>query len=47
MRAWLVSQDSLAQKAAGVIHSDLEKGFIAAEIVDFNDLQKLKILVSS
>lgn len=36
-QAWTVSKGSPAQKAAGVIHSDMEKGFIRAEVVNFND----------
>lgn len=35
VRAWTIKQGSLAPVAAGVIHSDFEKGFIAADIVDF------------
>jgi GTP-binding protein YchF len=38
VRAWTVNQGSTAKQAAGVIHQDFEKGFIAAEIVDYNDL---------
>ncbi len=36
-RAWTIRKGTTAQKAAGVIHSDLEKGFIRAEVVHFND----------
>lgn len=38
VRAWTIPQDSTAPQAAGVIHTDFEKGFIAAQIVDYNDL---------
>lgn len=38
VRAWTIKQGSTAPQAAGVIHGDFEKGFIAAEIVDYNDL---------
>lgn len=38
VRAWTVKKGSTAPQAAGVIHGDFEKGFIAAEIVDYNDL---------
>ncbi len=38
VRAWTIAQGSTAPQAAGVIHGDFEKGFIAAEIVDYNDL---------
>ena len=37
-RAWTVKYNTKAQKAAGVIHSDLEKGFIRAETVHYTDL---------
>lgn len=38
VRAWTIRQGSTAPQAAGVIHTDFEKGFIAAQIVDFDDL---------
>jgi GTP-binding protein YchF len=38
VRAWTIHQDDTAPQAAGVIHGDFEKGFIAAQIVDYNDL---------
>ncbi len=38
VRAWTIPQGSTAPQAAGVIHTDFEKGFIAAAIVDFDDL---------
>lgn len=37
-RAWTIRQGDTAPKAAGVIHTDFEKGFIKAEIVSFDDL---------
>ncbi|HNM85896.1 MAG TPA: redox-regulated ATPase YchF [Mycobacterium sp.] len=37
-RAWTIHQGDTAPRAAGVIHSDFEKGFIKAEIVSFDDL---------
>ncbi|MGY0501406.1 redox-regulated ATPase YchF [Nocardia sp. FBN12] len=37
-RAWTIHQGDTAPKAAGVIHTDFERGFIKAEIVAFNDL---------
>lgn len=37
VRAWTVKLGSLAPIAAGVIHTDFERGFIAADIVSFND----------
>ncbi len=38
VRAWTIPQGATAPQAAGVIHGDFEKGFIAAQVVDFNDL---------
>ena len=38
VRAWTIKKGSTAPQAAGVIHGDFEKGFIAAQIVDYNDL---------
>jgi GTP-binding protein YchF len=37
-RAWVIHQGDTAPRAAGVIHSDFEKGFIKAEVVSFDDL---------
>jgi ribosome-binding ATPase len=37
-RAWVIRQGDTAPKAAGVIHTDFEKGFIKAEIVSYDDL---------
>jgi GTP-binding protein YchF len=38
VRAWTVAQGATAPQAAGVIHGDFEKGFIAAQIVGYHDL---------
>jgi hypothetical protein len=38
VRAWTVKKGATAPQAAGVIHTDFERGFIAAEVVDYNDL---------
>ena len=38
VRAWTISQGTRAQTAAGTIHSDIERGFIRAEIVSYNEL---------
>ena len=38
VRAWTISKGALAPKAAGVIHSDFEKGFIRAEVYSCTDL---------
>lgn len=37
-RAWTIKQGSTAPQAAGVIHSDFERGFIKAEIVSYDEL---------
>lgn len=41
VHAWTVRKGSLAPEAAGVIHTDFEKGFIRAEIMKFSDLDRL------
>jgi len=38
VRAWTIHKGDTAPQAAGVIHTDFEKGFIAAAIVDYDDL---------
>ena len=38
VRAWTIPQGTRAQTAAGTIHSDIERGFIRAEIVSFEEL---------
>jgi len=38
VRAWTVKKGATAPQAAGVIHTDFERGFIAAQVVDFDDL---------
>lgn len=38
VRAWTIRRGTNAQRAAGAIHSDLEKGFIRAEVVSYDDL---------
>ena len=40
-RAWTVEKGSTAPEAAGKIHSDMQKGFIRAEIVSFEDLKRV------
>lgn len=40
-RAWTIKRGMLAPQAAGVIHSDLERGFIRAEVIKYNDLVQL------
>jgi len=41
VRAWTNRQGALATQAAGVIHSDIERGFIRAEVMKYHDLIKL------
>jgi GTP-binding protein YchF len=38
VRAWTIPRGATAPQAAGVIHGDFEKGFIAAQVVDYSDL---------
>jgi GTP-binding protein YchF len=38
VRAWTIPRDTTAQQAAGVIHSDFERGFIKAEVVSYDDM---------
>lgn len=40
-RAWTIRVGSTAPQAAGVIHSDFEKGFIRAEVMSYDDLTRL------
>jgi GTP-binding protein YchF len=42
VRAWTVPIGTKAPQAAGVIHSDFEKGFIRAEVIKFNDYMQYK-----
>jgi ribosome-binding ATPase len=37
VRAWTIRKGTIAQKAAGKIHSDIERGFIRAEVVAYDD----------
>jgi len=41
VRAWTISQGAKAPEAAGVIHSDFQKGFIRAEVIRFDDYIRL------
>ncbi len=41
VRAWTVHQGTMAPEAAGVIHSDLQKGFIRAEVIPYQELVSL------
>jgi ribosome-binding ATPase len=41
VRAWTIEKGMTAPQAAGVIHTDFEKGFIRAEVIKYNDYVKL------
>lgn len=45
VRAWTVKKDIDIRKAAGKIHSDIERGFIRAEVVKFRDIKELGSMV--
>jgi ribosome-binding ATPase len=47
VRAWIVPKGATAPEAAGVIHTDFQKGFIKAEIVSYLDLVKAGSLVAA
>ncbi|ETJ01329.1 MAG: GTP-binding protein, partial [Actinomyces urogenitalis DORA_12] len=40
-RAWTIHKGWTAPQAAGVIHTDFERGFIKAEIISFDELMEL------
>lgn len=40
VRAWTITKSMLAPQAAGVIHTDFEKGFIRAEVIKYDDFVK-------
>ncbi len=42
VRAWTIHKGDTAPQAAGVIHTDFEKGFIRAEVIKFNDFIQYK-----
>jgi len=42
VRAWTVRKGSTAPQAAGVIHTDFERGFIRAEVIGYNDYVQYK-----
>ncbi len=47
VRAWTIKKGTKAPKAAGKIHSDIERGFIKAEIVSYEDLIKEGSMISA
>ena len=46
VRAWPIRRETKAPQAAGVIHSDFEKGFIKAEVIKLPDYQHYKTALS-
>ncbi len=42
VRAWTMHKGDTAPQAAGVIHTDFEKGFIRAEVIAYDDFIKFK-----
>jgi ribosome-binding ATPase YchF (GTP1/OBG family) len=42
VRAWTVKKGSTAPQAAGVIHTDFERGFIRAEVIAYDEYVKNK-----
>jgi ribosome-binding ATPase YchF (GTP1/OBG family) len=42
VRAWTIPRGCTAPQAAGVIHSDFEKGFIRAEVISYDDYMKYR-----
>jgi len=44
VRAWPIARGTKAQQAAGKIHSDIERGFIRAEIVGYDDYARLRTM---
>jgi GTP-binding protein YchF len=44
VRAWTIDKGTKAPQAAGKIHSDIERGFIRAEIVSYDDYARLKTM---
>jgi ribosome-binding ATPase len=46
VRAWTIRRGTRAREAAGTIHSDIERGFIRAEVVRWDDLLRLKTMAA-
>ena len=47
VRAWTIKKGTKAPQAAGKIHSDIERGFIKAEVVSYDDLMKEGSMVAT
>jgi len=46
-RAWTVKKGTKAPQAAGKIHSDMERGFIAAEVINYEEYKKVPSLTKA
>ncbi len=47
LRAWTIRKGWTAPQAAGVIHTDFERGFIKAEVISYDDLVELGSVVAA
>jgi len=47
IRAWTIKNNATAPNAAGVIHTDFERGFIKAEVIGFNDPESIDVDVEN
>ena len=47
VRAWTIKKGTKAPETAGKIHSDIQRGFIKAEIVSFDDLMREGSMVAA
>lgn len=46
VKAWTIEKGTTAKKAAGKIHSDIERGFIRAEVIDYEAMYELKSIAA-
>ncbi|MBO8158421.1 redox-regulated ATPase YchF [Thermosyntropha sp.] len=46
VKAWTIEKGTTAKKAAGKIHSDIERGFIRAEVIDYEALHEFKSIAT-
>lgn len=44
LQAWPVAEGTVAPRAAGCIHSDMERGFIKAEVITFENLERIRTI---
>lgn len=47
LKAWTIRKGTTVQKAAGKIHTDIERGFIRAEVISYNDMIECSTLVEA